>query len=215
MQNNLLIKRIYVIFIFLIVLYSFYNIYLVINTPLTTGQLNVNSNKSGSILTISQPNHQAQVIGLGSANIRLKPGKYLVAAYYQGKLNMHITTILKQRLVSITVNPDNGVVLPTVNNILFSGTSTLIAHGLTTSQVNQLKDLFFIFNKNAKSVFVVTNSFQSGPINFLSPLFTASFNVIVDNTNYTADITYGAFRNIQLTLINQQTNKIVYSSPTI
>lgn len=197
----------------LIIIFCAYSIVSWVRISQTTGLLKLSADDSRAALSVSQPNHQAQSIGVGSAAVRLLPGNYQVMASDKGSRAIGTVTIAKQQTTSSSLQLSKNTGLPTRQDINFQGISAFSAKGLTALQLDNLEAAFFHFKPTANTVNVDANSLQSGPFdpNSSSITFSLNFAVNIDGTPYKATVVYGVSDNVQLILHSSQTNAQVFS----
>jgi hypothetical protein len=179
----------------------------------TTGTLHVNSSNPKATLSISQTNHQAELIGVGSATIHLSPGAYQVSANYgTGQTNATVL-VNKKHTTTVFLELKSKPPLPSVANINFSNIDTLIDSGLTTTQIGILKQDFFQYKQTAQKVSVVPSSVSPGPHDpNTSTSFTLNFGVLIDSAPYNASASYSDLSNIRLLLYNPSNKALVFDS---
>lgn len=222
--KTIIIKRLLVVLYCLVIVLAAWQIIPAFNTYKSTGVLEVNASTSSAQLSISQENHQAAIIGTGSAKVRLLPGTYQVAAIDSGSRASAVVTVYKGRTTHSSLNVsgnnsanstnnNNTPQVRTAEDINFEGTDALINDGLTTDQVNEMEQYFFQFKSSANTVTIDQNTVGPGPHNpnVVSP-FTLNFNVAIDSTSYKATISYTDLNNVTLQLFNPQTGAVVYDS---
>ena len=183
----------------------------------TTGLVTIDTFATDSVITISQNERTAAVVGTGSAKLRLLPGVYLVSAKSNGQTGNARVTVHKQ--VASIVNITQGTVVdsvPTPDTINFLGTDAFIARGLTVDQVSNLKTLFFKYKKSASKITIDKNSLERGERNPGSgDPFVMNFTGKIDGTAYKATITYTDTENLELTLFNSQTGDQIFDQSSV
>lgn len=70
----------------------------------TTGILAVSTSDPKSIISVSQPDKAAKVIGQGSARVRLSPGTYRLAASNPGRSVLTTVTIIEKSTLKKSLN---------------------------------------------------------------------------------------------------------------
>ncbi len=174
-----------------VILFCLYFVATSINAARTTSVLKVSSTDDKTVLTISQVNKQAEFIGTGQVNIRLKPGTYTVAASQKGKQVFKDVQILKDQNAAVTLDPQDAVILPSVAGIDFEGFDELIDGGLTTGQVDRLKSYLFQFKPAAKKMMVSEGSFRPAPRDPDTAIgFSSTFNIFIDSAPHAVKIHY-------------------------
>jgi uncharacterized membrane protein len=214
-ERSVLLKRLVLlgyIFILMACLYTLVSTILVVQH---TGTLRVGSPSSQALLSITQANHQAVIIGTGIATIRLNPGVYQVSANYGGNHADAVVQISKGRTITRSLNPQSSA-LPSVDSIGFPNIDTFINSGLTSTQINNLKLAFFKYKPSAKIITIIPGSVKPGPHDPNTSVdFTINFKVTVDAVPYSATISYADLDNIRLYLYNSQDNSLVFDSGTL
>jgi hypothetical protein len=174
-----------------------------------TGILNVSSSDNNARLSVSQPNHEAKSIGIGSASVRLSPGYYLLASADKGQVAQSTINVYKQQTTNAKLNPSQVVFFPTVGSINFLGLSGLVNSGITAQQATSLRQYFFKFNTAAKTVNIDASSFEPGPHDpNTSTYFSANFSVTIDSVPYKAAVHYSGLFFIELFLYDQSGNQV-------
>lgn len=180
----------------------------------TTGVLQVKSGDSRALLSVTATSRQAQIIGTGSARVRLAPGTYQVSANHDGKQDTALVKITKKSVTSVTVNPIKSPKLPSVGDISFLGTNALINSGLTSGQVQTLKREFFQFAPAAETVIIQAATISPGPrdLSNASSDFTMTFSVDIGSQTYKARIAYGFSDDISLVLSSADGHQVFDSA---
>jgi len=205
-------KRLFFLVYLVIVVVCVYVLVSAIITSQNTGMLRLSSPNSQATLSISQVNHQAMIIGVGRAAVRLKPGTYQVSASYGGNHADAVVRIVKKQVTSSSLNPV-GSTLPSVGNINFPNIDTLINSGLTTTQISALERAFFQYKSSAKIITINPDSVYPEPHDpNTSTSFTINFKVTVDSAPYNATISYSDLDSVRLYLYNPLNNSQVFDS---
>ena len=178
-----------------------------------TGRLYVTSSKN-ALITISQDNHQAKIIGVSGAKIVLKPGNYQLSAVYGTKQKFMTVSIKAKHRVNTVLIPVSPVSLPSPQNIQFLGTDSLLNNGLTSAQLSDLRQAVFDFKQSAGTVNIDSSTVQSGP-HSLGEDFTLNFNVAIDGISYKASIDYSSPDALTLYLYDRANNSLVFNSGSI
>jgi hypothetical protein len=191
-------------------------IYMVIHTfqqNKSSGELTVTTPNSDSLISISQDNKSAVFIGSGQASVRLTPGTYLVGVARQGRFSSQVVRVIKGSAASASLSATTTPLLPASTDIDFQGTKQLIASGMTTAQVNTLRESIFAFQKDTKSAVVATNSVTTPPFNpdGASLLISRVFTLIIDGQSYRATTTWVDLDTATLQLTNTS-GAVVYDS---
>ena len=212
---NRLVNILLVIALVAFFVFGAMNIMKAISVSENYGLLEAKSTGSAT-LSVSQDKSQAEVIGTGSAKVWLKPGVYQLAASAKGSQNTQIITVQKQQTTSVNITPSAGPILPSVLNVDFENTDSLINAGLTTEQVAGFKRLVFNYKPAARVVSINSATLQSGPLaSNNNERFSYTFIVTIDRVPFAAKISYGDSLNINLTLTNQLTNEQVVNTSTL
>lgn len=184
-----------------------------LQTLRTTGIIIVTSTAANATISISQTNSDAKVLGKGHARIRLAPGSYQLAAGLPGAAATSIVQVSSKRTFKITLQPSAAPVVASVDNVNFSGLSALLQNGLTSSQITNLKQLFFNYKKSVKSVVLDTTSVQMLPHNpnGTDPTFGINFTGTIDGTPFKATVSYVGLTNVRLIITDPQTGAQLYS----
>lgn len=177
-----------------------------------TGLLSVKSNDPKATLSISQPGKQAQVIGVGTAKVRLLPGQYLLSASDKGRNSAKAVSITLKRSTRVTLDPTSVAALPLVSDINFQGVNGLTDSGFSDTQMNLFEYYIFSYKPRAKTVDIASSSIQPGPHNPDTDIgFLLKFNLLIDSANYRAVASYIGFNDLSLKLYNAD-GKLVFSS---
>jgi hypothetical protein len=174
-----------------------------------TGFLEISSPDKNAVLSISQSNQNAAYVGQGSAQLLLKPGTYVVGAKGDGRYNVAVVTVGLKERKSITINPADQYLLPSVDNIDFENFTELTDSGLSADQLENVQQAFFNFRKNSKKVALKTGSTTPGPLTENRTGFTIVFRVSIDGLPYSAKVSYAISPVITLSLTNAG-GEIVY-----
>jgi len=192
-----------------------WNISATLHTIHTTGILAVNTSEPSAAITISQINHSAAPIGIGSARIRLQPGDYLLGANAAGLSAVQTVHVSAQRDTTVTLNlAKSSGGLPSVDDVGFVNTDILVDDGLTSTQLTSVKEQFFTYDTAAKVVSLDAGSIQPGPHdpNSYDP-FTLNFTGTIDSKPFQATVAYVGYDHAQLTLSDPQTGDQLYVGP--
>jgi hypothetical protein len=177
-------KWTYLVGFFLVALLALVS-YNAYHTMQTTGIVTVNTSDKLSTITLSADRTTAAVIGTGSASVRLKPGSYLLVAGHA---------------------PDA---------INFDNVDTLLDFGLTQAQTENAKQLFFKYKQSAKQININSDSVKQEPHDpHGNEDFKLDFSGTIDGAPFNAVITYGAFDDIQMTLVDPATGAELFSGTT-
>lgn len=116
----------------------------------------------------------------------------------------------------ITQNQDQAP--PSRNTITYSGLDSLTDHGISSYQIDAMKQAIFLFGHNqgkmVKNVNLADNSIQVTPHdpNSASIYFSVSFALNIDGVTYNATLQYGDVTIVDLTLVSPTTKAVVYDS---
>ena len=177
-----------------------------------TGILDIKSANSQTVLSINQANRQAKIIGTGKVAVRLKPGSYQILASYGGNSAYKTVQIHKKHTSRISLNPTSSP-LPAAGNTEFRYLDTLINSGVTSTQIDALKQIFSQFKPSARTISLDSDSVSPGPHNpDTSTEFTINFTVAVDSTTYNTTVSYADLDNIRLYLYDPSNNSLVFDS---
>lgn len=192
-------------------------IYILVSTVITinsTGTLRVDASPSQAVISVSQPNRAAKIVGISKAGVRLKPGVYLVMAS-NGIGNGVATTsvnISKGQMTTISLKPSKEPRIRSVDNVTFRGQSGFSDSGLSEEQLNALRLNFFRYKPSAHTVTIHSDSIEPGPHNPSDTFFTTRFGVTIDSTIYNAVITYSGLEDINLSLHSPQDGSLLFDS---
>ncbi|HSW79683.1 MAG TPA: hypothetical protein VLG47_02800 [Candidatus Saccharimonadales bacterium] len=218
------LKSIIIILFALVVVFAAWQIIPAYNENKNTGILEINASPASAVISISQENHQALIVGTGSAKVRLEPGTYLVSASNDGTHASSVATVSAQqtsatslKVTSTSKTSAGSKPVRSVDDINFSGEDALLNNGFSTVQTLDLEQAFFRFKPSAQTVTIDTNSIQAvwHDPNSASPIFKLSFSVYVDGTSYDAVANYSNLTDLQLLLYDSVSGKLVYNSGTI
>lgn len=207
------LRPIITITICVLVIFGIYEIVSAFIAASNTGTLVVDASRSSAIISISQANKQAKIIGTGSTHIRLAPGTYQLVATNNGSRTAVITKVSEKHSSHISLNLSKTAVLPSPASINFQNLYFLISYGLTQEQLSNLQIKIFQFRPHAHTVAIDASSIKTGLHNPNSEdPFTINFNVTVDAVPYKATVNYTGLNDLRLYLYNPQTNALMYDS---
>ncbi|GEM_PF-3998351 len=210
---NVAVRRLLWGGVFILTFVAVYQLVMVIMTAQNTGVLEVSASSTSAWISISQDSRQAKVIGVGTARARVAPGNYLLAATDAGRQVVTVVSVGKKTVTNKYLNLSGSSGLASVDNIQFENMDALINSGITTTQINILRQDFYNFNHSAKTVSVIADSVAPGPHNpDVDTSFTMSFGVAVDSNSYSAVIKYSGADSVQLSLFDSRSNIQVYDS---
>lgn len=209
------LKPLVTIAICLIVLWGIYQVVSGFVAVQNTGILTVNASKPDAVISISQANGGAVIIGTGTARVRLYPGTYQLVAMDAGSRTAVITKISKQHSSHVSLDLNKTSIIRSAASINFQNMSALINNGLTTTQVGQLEQYFFRFKPSTNRVAVDASSVRAGTHNLETSTFTLYCDVSIDSKAYKATLTYADSNNIRMYLYNSSDNSLVFDSNTL
>ena|SRR5665213_2302213 len=205
-------RLIFTIAIFVILLWSLYSIVSAIVINNSTGQLKVTSKDKTASITVTQTNKQAAFIGVGSANVHLKEGTYIIGVSDKGQLATKVVNVQKKQTTNVALDPDQTIAFPSISAVKFEGVSSLVANGITTQQATELELDFFNFQPRSQSVIIDSSSIDIPPRDPATAIgFTINFNVNVGGNTYSASASYTDITNIRLVL-HDSAGAVVYDS---
>jgi hypothetical protein len=208
-------KRLYYLAVCFVSIFLVYQILYVVVVAQKTGVLDVRSSEPKSQISISRVDKGVQLIGTGSARIRLAPGTYQLYAIYAGRHTISFVTVQKKHTANSYLNLSSSPTLPTVDSIMFVSINSLLDYGVSAPQLSNLKQAIFQFSNSIKKVIVDPNTVSTAPHdpNSDSILNAISFAVVIDGKSYNATMNYYSLGdNIRLYLYSPQTNAVVYDS---
>lgn len=181
-----------------------------------TGLVRIKTSDSQALISVTQENHTAAVIGTGNANVRLNPGTYRITAVSGAKQASSAVTIGAKETTSLSLKLTDKPKVPSAASIDFQNTDSLIDAGLTVQQVSAIKNDLFNFSPSARVITINPQSVSPGPLDHSNPnpTFTLRFNVSVDSKDYGALATYTDLVSIQLQLYNSSGAQVFDSSTT-
>lgn len=213
-KNTLAFARLLLLLIAAAIVSLAYIIWQTVHSLQNTGTLQVTvTYASDATLSISQPNHQAKLLGTGSAKVRLHPGTYLVMAKSAGKQAAQSVKITQGHTTAIKLNPAPIKAPPSINTAGFINFDTLVTNGLSSSQLTNLEQLFLSYKQSAQVFTVNPASVSPGPHdpNSDDPSFSLTFTGTIDSTPYAATVRYVGFENVVLVLTDPQTGAQLFS----
>ncbi len=195
----------------LVFVYFLIRLGLGVYTTQTTGLLRIVSSDNAARLSVSRVDTQAAYVGSGAANIRLAPGTYYVGASTKGKSALKIVVLEKQKSVDVSIDPVTGSsYLPSVEDIDFVGEDNLLKLGLTSTQLANIKQLFFQHNQSAKTITITGAVTEPRNRDSTSMWFGLKFGGSIDRSSYSAQLKYSGFDAVQLTL-NDSSGKQLFA----
>ncbi len=213
-QNNQ--TRIYRWVFLVVMLYSLYLLASAFLNRQSTGLLKVSSNSKKAAISISSGNTTAQLVGVGSATIRIKPGTYYLVANDSGRQTSGVATVTKNQTTAASLDLNKAIGLASVSSITYENIDSLSNRGISDDQISQLKLLFFDYiinhQKGAKTVAVDPDSIQRLPIDQNTGIFTVNFDVVIDNIPYDAQITYPDTNSLWLSLTDPKGGVEVFNT---
>lgn len=192
-----------------------FNLISALNTIRSTSVLSVSTQNENSIITISQAGKQAKLLGSGSTKSRLSPGKYYVTATSNGTTASRLVQISLDKDVAISLSPKKDIpqTLPSAADIGFINLDLLLDSGLSSTQLTNMKQLFFTYKPSAGLVTIDPESILSGSRdrNSVDINSSLSFSGKVDSTPYSATLVYNGYENVSLSLTDPATSKPIFS----
>ncbi len=181
-----------------------------------TGLVKVKSTNSNAILSVTQNNKEARLIGTGSARVRLNPGSYLISSAFHGRQSSAVIKVIKGQTTNMLLNPDSQPLLPSVQSVNFAGIDSLLNSGLTTTQIGLLKREFFNYNTGVKSVNISPSSIKPAPRNPDKDIaFKINFSATIDSTPSKETISYTGLNDLRLQIFDSITDQQIYDSGRI
>lgn len=176
-----------------------------------TGVLQVSLPYDNLPISVGAANKAPQFIGRGSATIRLKPGSYTVAATVKGNEVVKQVRVVLGQTTKARLDPASSVVVPSADNVNFTGLDSLLNIGLTQEQLNIFKYQAFAIKPLAKNIAVDPASVETAPYNpETSATFGVSFDFDIDSVTYHAKLTYQGLTDLGV-VIKDSTGKTVSS----
>lgn len=165
------------------------SIYLVVSGLVaanTTGLLIVKTNSKSAVLSVSQADHKAAVIGVGSAKTHLEPGNYLLSAESEGNQTSEVIIISKKHTLTKNIKITGKPHIPSVLDIDFKNTSSLTDGGLNSTQLINFEQHVFNFMPSASKVIIDSSSVSPGAYDRNDPnaQFSLNFNASIDSKDY-------------------------------
>jgi len=179
----------------------------------STGTATITAFDKSANISISQLGTNAKIVGTGTANVRLKPGSYLAAASVNGHISTEQFAVTLKKHAKITIAYTQGSPLPTLENITFNNLNEFIVHGINDTQLANLKELFFKYKKNAKTVTIDQGSVdRQYRVPDSNDPYVLNFTGKVDSQSFKGTITYTNIQDIELTLIDPQTGSQLFDA---
>lgn len=190
------------------------NVVQAVSTKQNTTEVTIKTSDKTAAITISQSDTEAAAVGIGNAHIRLKPGSYYIEARAAGKrAGKTVRVTWDPSTVSLTLE-DQTTPLTTQTNVSFSGFDNLTTDvGLTTTQVSNLKQLFFTYKKDSRAISITTDSirFDAHNPDSTDPMFGFTASGFIDGTAYNAHVRYAGFDTVELTVTDPSTGAVLFS----
>lgn len=178
----------------------------------TTGLVSISTPDDNATISLTAENRDAKIIGTGSLKVRLKSGKYLIAASDSGKQARAVVNVQKKAESKIYIDPSQATGLPTVNDVNFLGIPALLSDGLTVTQVNKMKLYLFEFKPQAKNIEILSSTIRPNPHNpDADTSFSTNFDVLFDSARYSGIIHYKGLDDLVLTLNDAHGNTVFNS----
>lgn len=193
-------------------IYVIYATFTAFSLRKNTVAVDISADNKSALLSISQDQSQAAVIGKGHVVARLKPGRYYVAASLDSTNTGQFLSVKLGESAKLKLSLASPVsVLPSVEDIDFTGTNLLLDSGLATSQVANLKELFFTYNNSIKTVEITSFVQDPRDAEGTSAWVSGSIAGFIDKTGYYGNIKYSGFDAISVTLFDSKTKQQIYS----
>jgi hypothetical protein len=180
----------------------------------STNIVDVSASEKNAVITISQTGTEAAIMGVGQARVRLKPGSYYIEAHSAGKSASKILRVTRGSPIDVPLKliPVSSPVA-SQDTITYNGFGELAENGFSTTQVLNLKQLFFTYNKDAKTVRITTNTIKNGARdpNSTDPAFTLTFSGYIDSTSFNATVKYTGFEMVELTITNPVSGVMLFN----
>jgi hypothetical protein len=198
-----------------VIVFAGYQIHSALTIKSTTGMIVVKASKTSAELSITQENHQASIIGTGTARIRIAPGTYLLGAVNSGQQTGSVASVSLKQTTNASLNLNKSIVLRYAGDINFQNTSALTNSGISSSQLEDFEQYIFEFDHAAQTVNIDANSVEPGPHNpnLVQP-FTLNFHLTIDNVNYIATLSYTDVNSTSITLFNEAGTMVYSNSPS-
>lgn len=210
----LVFKRVLVSLLCVVVAFCGYELVSTFLGAKDTGILIVRSSKPNTLLSVSKDNSEAKVIGTGNAKVRLAPGIYHLVGLSGGARANLTVRVSKNSVIRSYIKPAYPPSAPSVNSINFKGVDAFLNSGLTTAQINNLKQSIFQFKPTAHTV-SITNITPAPHDPNTSTSFAINFKVSVDSVPYNATVDYTGLDNIRLHLYDAQNGNPLFDSGDI
>lgn len=186
-----------------------------LNTKRVTGILTLSADSPSGVLSISRADGAAQVLGIGTATVRLKPGDYVVASWDNGSHGTKVVHISRGKTTRAQVSAaQSSVSAPIDNTPGFINFDVLDNNGLSSAQSSTLEQLFQYWKPDGKLFTIDPDSIA--PVghdpNSNDP-FVINFSGTADSTPYKATVSYFDTENISLTVFDPQSGQQLYPLP--
>ncbi len=112
------VRRFIILVVVAVIAFCVYQLSFTIYVLQTTGTLEVSSSNNSALISISQEDHEAKVIGTGAAKAHLKPGSYLVSASQNGYQTSTVATITTKQTTNISLKLASASSSTTANKLL-------------------------------------------------------------------------------------------------
>ncbi len=174
-----------------------------------SGALIVKASDPAATISISQDNHSAAVIGVGSAQVHMLAGTYYVLAAASGRKASMVEQITAHNVTSVYLDLAGATPPPLVGSVQYQNLDSLTSSGLSADQERMLKRDLFDFLPSLSVAVLDPQSVQPGPHdpNSVSS-FTLNFHVSLNNTPYSGQIIYPDFQSLELKLFDASNNQV-------
>lgn len=133
--------------------------------------------------------------------------------------NIAFTSLSKEQ--QSTVMKQQATVPYSRTSIGYTGADALVNVGLSSSQLLDMQQGFFLYSKSVNKEFlgvvIQTNSIVSGPYDssLPNPVSSLMFGVVIDGANYNAKLVYSGLSSAELYIYEQATGKQLFDSGTL
>lgn len=183
----------------------------------TTGVLVVYGQAANAAIGVTADGKSAAYVGTGSVKLRLPAGEYEVAGSSAGTSVRDFAKVQIGQTTTLRLNKTAPPSFPSAGSITFTGTEGLVAQGISTQQITGLKNMFFSYQKTAKTITIDTGSIHNGPHdprNDNQP-FTLNFTGTIDGKAYRATVTYSDTENLLLTINDPVTGATLFNGTSL
>lgn len=208
-HTKLNLRKTIVIICILLIVWSIYIIISSVIVSKNTVLIAVKTTSPKSAISISALNKSAVLLGTGNTSNRIKPGKYLITANLSGKSVSRVVNIVNGDNQTITMDPKNPTVLPSIYNINYINSNYILKQGFTNGQLGLIEKSLYAFAPNSKNIEFINNTVSYGPYNpNTSTSFTMYFKIKIDGVQYSTTIYYSSLTSLELVLYNSSSVKV-------